>query len=45
MKKRLEYFDCGKELDMIKAENILANKTIEKSQIVEFPYLMLIWED
>jgi len=43
--KRIEYFDCSKEIDMTKAENILKNKTVDKSQVVNFPYLMLIWEE
>jgi len=43
--KRIEYFDCAKEVDMQKAEKILQTKPVEKSQIVPFPYLMLIWDE
>jgi len=43
--KHIEFFDCSKETDMVKAEGILKNKEVKKSDTVNFPYLMLIWDD
>jgi hypothetical protein len=42
--KRIEYFDCSKEIDMQNAEKILKENNVIKNEIVAFPYLMLIWE-
>lgn len=43
--KRIEFFDCAKETDMQKAETILKTKEVDKSTIVNFPYLMIVWEE
>lgn len=42
---KIEYFDCSSEVDMQKSEQVLALKEIIKSDVVTFPYLMLIWKE
>ena len=44
-KQTIEFFDCSSEIDMQRSEQILASKEVEKKEIVNFPYLMLIWKD
>jgi hypothetical protein len=43
--KKIEFFDCSKEIDMQKAEAIMKQREIQKHEVVQFPYLMLIWEE
>ena len=43
--KRIEFFDCAKETDLQKAELILKAKTVDKNEVVMFPYLMLVWDE
>jgi len=43
--KRIEYFDCAKEVDMQKAEKILQTKNVEKIDKIPFYYIMLIWDE
>lgn len=43
--KHIEFFDCSKETDMVKAEGILKNKVVTKNDTVMFPYLLLIWDE
>jgi hypothetical protein len=45
MMKRIEYFDCSKEVDMLKAEKVLKDRNVVKNEVVNFPYLMLVWEE
>lgn len=43
--KRIEFFDCSNEVDLQKAESLLKTKTVVQREVVQFPYLMLIWEE
>jgi len=44
MPSKIEFFDCSSEKDMIEAEHIIQNGKVERKEIVNFPYLMLVYE-
>ena len=44
MPSKIEFFDCSSEKDMIEAEHIMQTDKVEKKEIVNFPYLMLVYE-
>ena len=41
---KIEYYDCSLDSDMMEAEQIMQSKKVEKKEIVNFPYLMLVYE-
>jgi hypothetical protein len=45
MAKKIEFFDCSSETDLQKAERIMKANEVHRREIVQFPYLMLIWDE
>lgn len=45
MTDKIEFFDCSKESDMIEAEVILTKREVVKKEVVNFPYLMVIYKE
>jgi hypothetical protein len=45
LKTKIEFFDCSSEIDMQRSEELLTSKEIKKTELVNFPYLMLVWEE